>query len=218
MPTGTGDIDAAILEAARQSVLDDGLERTTMSGVARRAGISRPTLYARYKGLPELTSTLLTEELLGVVSALNPAPETVEDLIAALVSSAEQASASDLLAAVLRTDYSYAYTFTVERLGSAQLRIVTLLEKIIQRIQTSDEVRIGIGSRSSDTPEVSCISTREPRVLALVSYGMVRHIAITATLADKALEGLSTWQEELARSLRGYLVDHDPQHQRVRRT
>ncbi|WP_151528947.1 MULTISPECIES: helix-turn-helix domain-containing protein [Corynebacterium] len=216
MPTGTGDIDAAILDAARQSVLEEGLERTTMSGVARRAGISRPTLYARYKALSDLTTTLLTEELLSVVSALNPAPETVEDLIAALVASAEQAAASELLEAVLRADYSHAYTFTIERLGSGQLRIIALLEKIIQRIQTADEVRLGIGGRGAAS-DVPCISARDPRVLALVSYGMVRHIAVTSTLADNALEGLSTWQEELARSLRGYLVDPEPQHQRARR-
>jgi AcrR family transcriptional regulator len=37
----------AILDATRASVLDFGIRRTTLTDVARRAGVSRMTVYRR---------------------------------------------------------------------------------------------------------------------------------------------------------------------------
>ena len=39
--------DGAVLDAARACVLDVGVRRTTLSDVARRAGVSRMSLYRR---------------------------------------------------------------------------------------------------------------------------------------------------------------------------
>ncbi len=41
-------VDDQILDAARSCVLDFGLRRTTLAEVARRAGVSRPTVYRRW--------------------------------------------------------------------------------------------------------------------------------------------------------------------------
>ena len=62
-PAGNG-----LLDAARACVLAVGVRRTTFSDVARRAGVSRMTLYRRFPDLETLLSALMTHEFGRVVS------------------------------------------------------------------------------------------------------------------------------------------------------
>jgi AcrR family transcriptional regulator len=57
-----GGADAGLLDAARECVLAVGVRRTTFSDVARRAGVSRMTLYRRFPDLEALLSALMTRE------------------------------------------------------------------------------------------------------------------------------------------------------------
>src|SRR5438128_1066086 len=59
-----------LLDAARDCVLDVGLRRTTLADVARRAGVSRMTVYRQYDDLATLVSALLTRELTEVMAAV----------------------------------------------------------------------------------------------------------------------------------------------------
>ena len=49
-----------ILDAVQESVLDVGLRRTTLAEVARRAGVSRMTVYRLHEDLDTLVAALLT--------------------------------------------------------------------------------------------------------------------------------------------------------------
>src|SRR5829696_5525860 len=62
-----------MLEAAKACVLAVGVRRTTFSDVARRAGVSRMTLYRRFPDLETLLSTLMTWEFGRVATARGPA-------------------------------------------------------------------------------------------------------------------------------------------------
>src|SRR3954469_18132590 len=57
------DNHAALLAAARASVLAVGVRRTTLVEVARRAGVSRMTAYRAFPDLQALVAALMTEEL-----------------------------------------------------------------------------------------------------------------------------------------------------------
>src|ERR671927_986256 len=59
--------DDPVLDAARACVLAVGVRRTTFSDVARRAGVSRMTLYRRFPDLETLLSSLMTWEFGRVV-------------------------------------------------------------------------------------------------------------------------------------------------------
>ncbi|SDN39015.1 TetR/AcrR family transcriptional regulator [Allokutzneria albata] len=64
--------DDTVLDAARECVLALGVRRTTLSEVARRAGVSRMTLYRRFPDVNSLLAALMTREfgaLLGQVAA-----------------------------------------------------------------------------------------------------------------------------------------------------
>ena len=61
-----------VLDAARECVLAVGVRRTTFSDVARRAGVSRMTLYRRFGDLEALLSALMTREFGRLVAAAQP--------------------------------------------------------------------------------------------------------------------------------------------------
>lgn len=62
---------AAILRAALELVVEDGLQGTTIEGIASRAGVGKATIYRRWKTKEEL----FTEALRGIAVEL-PDPDT----------------------------------------------------------------------------------------------------------------------------------------------
>ncbi|RJQ76370.1 TetR/AcrR family transcriptional regulator [Pseudonocardiaceae bacterium YIM PH 21723] len=56
-----------ILDAARECVLERGVTATTLTAVARRAGVSRMTLYRRWPDARALVMDLITRDLLSLV-------------------------------------------------------------------------------------------------------------------------------------------------------
>src|SRR6476619_4028320 len=61
---------APLLDAARECVLDVGLRRTTLADVARRAGVSRMTVYRQYGDLPTIVNALLTCEFVALIETV----------------------------------------------------------------------------------------------------------------------------------------------------
>ena len=59
----------AYLDAARACILDVGWRRTTLTEVARRAGVSRMTIYRTWADMPTLLADLMTREWTGLVAA-----------------------------------------------------------------------------------------------------------------------------------------------------
>src|SRR3954471_4019020 len=59
---------AAYLDAARACILDVGWRRTTLTEVARRAGVSRMTIYRAWPDMPAVLGDLMTREWAEVVA------------------------------------------------------------------------------------------------------------------------------------------------------
>src|SRR3712207_9579757 len=79
----------AYLDAARACILDVGWRRTTLTEVARRAGVSRMTIYRTWSDMPRLLGDLMTREWSTVVSAIVNGPDAegtpAERLVTTLV-------------------------------------------------------------------------------------------------------------------------------------
>ncbi len=76
--------DADILAAGRVLLFDHGPQAVTMEAVARAAGVSKPTLYRRYANRDELLAALAANEAERLAGRFSIAPDTVDDLSAAL--------------------------------------------------------------------------------------------------------------------------------------
>ncbi|MBX6766478.1 MAG: TetR/AcrR family transcriptional regulator, partial [Actinomadura rubrobrunea] len=64
--------DDAVLDAARDCVLAVGVRRTTLTDIARRAGVSRMTLYRRWPDVRTIVGDLMTREWIAVAAAAQP--------------------------------------------------------------------------------------------------------------------------------------------------
>lgn len=66
---GTRTEEDTLLDAARDCILAVGLRRTTLTDVARRAGVSRMTIYRRWPDMTALVGDLMTREFGAVTQA-----------------------------------------------------------------------------------------------------------------------------------------------------
>lgn len=140
MPSSSN--DEAILDAAEQCVLAIGMRRTTLAEVARRAGVSRPTVYRRWPDVRTLTADLLTRELVALLPAVSgsSARELGVDRIVRTVAAAR---AHPLFVKILETDPEMLITYVFDRLGASQHQILGLLVSAIRQGQDDGSVRTG---------------------------------------------------------------------------
>jgi AcrR family transcriptional regulator len=136
-----------ILDAARACVLDVGLRRTTLADVARRAGLSRMTVYRQYGDLGAIVSALLTTELLGLMEGCREdvagLPTARERLVGAGVLFVERLAAHPLWCKVLDLDPELLLPLVVDRFGSSQRAIVAAVAEEVRHGQTDGSVREG---------------------------------------------------------------------------
>ena len=59
------DIGDRIMAAAASCVRDFGVERVALAEIARRAGVSRPTVYRRWPDTRSILAALLTDRITG---------------------------------------------------------------------------------------------------------------------------------------------------------
>ena len=71
--------DDAYLDAAREAILAVGWSRTTLTDIARRAGVSRMTLYRRWPDTQTLLADLMTREWGHVVEAASVEKAAIEN-------------------------------------------------------------------------------------------------------------------------------------------
>ena len=136
-----------ILDAARACALDVGLRRTTLADVARRAGVSRMTVYRQYGDLSAIVSALLTTELLGLMEGCREQVARLgtarERLVGAGVLFVEQLAEHPLWCKVLDLDPELLLPLVVDRFGSSQRAIVGAVADEVRHGQADGSVREG---------------------------------------------------------------------------
>jgi AcrR family transcriptional regulator len=136
----------AILSSARAAVLDFGVRRTTLSDVARRAGVSRMTVYKRFGDLHDLMRALMTLEfgtLLEQVAEEARGEHARARVVAALVLIARQLPANPLFRKVRAAEPELLAPYVLERLGGTQRVGIELVERAIAEGQADGSVRPG---------------------------------------------------------------------------
>jgi AcrR family transcriptional regulator len=136
--------DAELLRAARECVLANGVRRTTLTEIARRAGVSRMTLYRRFPDVDNLVTTLMTVEF-GEILQLARAGEATgtarHRLVAATVHGVRLLRSAPLLQRVLETDAELLLPYLVERLGSTQLAAEGFIHEYVVRGHADGSIR-----------------------------------------------------------------------------
>ncbi|MEV0057198.1 TetR/AcrR family transcriptional regulator [Saccharopolyspora shandongensis] len=136
--------DAELLHAARECVLANGVRRTTLTEIARRAGVSRMTLYRRFPDVDSLVTALVTvefEEILQLAGAGQETGNGRQRLVAGTVRGVRLLQAAPLLQRVLETDAELLLLYLVERLGSTQLAAEGFIREYLVRGHEDGSIR-----------------------------------------------------------------------------
>ena len=128
--------DAELLTAARDCVLARGVRRSTLTEIARRARVSRMTLYRRFPDVDTMVTALMTAEFTEVLRAARTAEGTGtarERLVRAALHCVRLLQSAPLLRRVLETDADLLLPYLVQELGSTQLAAERfLLDYLVQ--------------------------------------------------------------------------------------
>lgn len=135
------------LDAARDCILDVGWRRTTLTEVARRAGVSRMTIYRTWADMPQLLADLMTREWSGVVAdALadeNPDDPTVERLVGDIIGTIRRLRENELFLRIVDLDPELILPYLFSRRGRSQDVVLELTVAALRDAQAAGEVRAG---------------------------------------------------------------------------
>ena len=134
-----------MLAATRECVMDVGLKRTTLADVARRAGVSRMTVYRQYGDLQTIVNKLLECELLALMEQAREAvadlPTARERLVEAGVRTVEGLAHHPLYRRVLDLDPELLLPLVVDRFGSTQKAAIALVAEQLEEGQRDGSIR-----------------------------------------------------------------------------
>ncbi|MFJ4467042.1 TetR/AcrR family transcriptional regulator [Streptomyces sp. NPDC089424] len=154
VPQNSSDSDV-VLDAVRDCVLAVGVRRTTMTDVARRAGVSRMTLYRRWPDVRTLVGDLMTREWIAV--AMDAMPEsrpgagTRAPLVDGLVAGVEAFRAHPLYQKIVDVDPELLLPYMLDRRGASQEALLELLTDALRKGHADDSVRKAPAERQART-------------------------------------------------------------------
>lgn len=135
------------LDAARDCILDVGWRRTTLTEVARRAGVSRMTIYRTWADMPQLLADLMTREWGEVVADSlaeeDPDAPTVERLVNDIVATVRRLRENELFVRIVDLDPELILPYLFSRRGRSQDGILELTVAALREAQAEGAARPG---------------------------------------------------------------------------
>ena len=176
-----------ILDAAAYCVMAYGVERVTLAEIARRARVSRPTVYRRWPETRSILAALLTSRIVGALDDVPGRGVGREALVARIVAVAERLRSDEVVMSVLLKTPDLAMVYIAERIGTSQQILIDAVAAEVKLAQEEGSVRPG-----------------DPRQLAamclLITQSTIQSAQIVAPILDAG-----ALAAELAHSLNGYL-------------
>ncbi|WP_214320118.1 TetR/AcrR family transcriptional regulator [Nonomuraea sediminis] len=114
-----------VLDAARDCVLAYGVRRTTLTDVARRAGVSRMTIYRRWPDIRTLVGDLMTREWVHVIEDL----DISQDPVKAVVEGVRALRGHPLWRKIVEADPELLLPYLIQRRGASHEAILAVLER-----------------------------------------------------------------------------------------
>lgn len=140
-----GEPDDALLDAARDCLLAVGWRRTTLTDVARRAGVSRMTIYRRWPDMQTLLADLMTREWAWVAQGVTGSSDApvVERIAAGVAGTVTALRDNELFHKIVQVDPELLLPYLLDRRGRTQDAILGMLAAAITEGQDDGSVRGG---------------------------------------------------------------------------
>lgn len=173
------------LDAARACILDVGWRRTTLTEVARRAGVSRMTIYRAWPDMPSLLGDLMTREWRGVLGATGaPAVDGGDGTAGDIAGVADRVLRTvhglrdnELFSRIVELDPELLLPYLLSRRGRSQDHVLGLIEAGITDGQAAGSIRSG-----------SATALARALVLALHGFVLSAHTMVDDRVTQEALD------------------------------
>lgn len=135
-----------LLDAARACILATGWTRTTLTDVARRAGVSRMTLYRTWPDMQTLLADLMTREWAGVVTEAAAAESEAAAparVGRGVVRTVAALRGNELFRKIVDVDPELLLPYLLHRRGRSQQGVLDLLVPVVAQGQAEGTVRAG---------------------------------------------------------------------------
>jgi len=138
-------VDAEVLlDAARASLVDIGWRRTTITEVARRAGVSRMTVYRNWPGMDQLAAAVMRREWFRIIEHRHGEGDNPRDvLVDTLVRGSRELRSNPVLARLITLDPEALIPYVFERASGTTHRVVELSMEGVRAGQASGDIRPG---------------------------------------------------------------------------
>lgn len=176
------------LDAARAAILDVGWSRTTLTDIARRAGVSRMTLYRTWSDMGSLLADLMTREWRGLLQVDTTGGDARERLVRGGVATVRAIRANPLFGRIVELDPHLLLPYLLERPGRSQTLVVDLIAAQVADGQGAGVIRDG-------DPDLLA------RSVVLATHGFV----LSAQTMARAAVTEAQLDDELATLLDSYL-------------
>jgi AcrR family transcriptional regulator len=177
--------ESAYLDAARASILDVGWRRATLTDVARRAGVSRMTIYRTWPDMPSVLGDLMTREWGEVVARAVAEADTArgqgataaDRIVAEVVGTIHALRDNELFVRIVELDPHLLLPYLLTRRGRSQQAIAELTAGRLREGQADGSVRDG------DPVAMA-------RALLLAAHGFVLsvHTMVDDEVSEEALD------------------------------
>jgi AcrR family transcriptional regulator len=181
-----------ILEAAASCVLAFGVDRVTLAEIARRAGVSRPTVYRRFPDTQSILAALLTARVVGVLDTAEVGGPGRAALVNRIVTVAARLRDDEVIMAVLHSAPDVAMVYIAERLGTSQQILIDALAGELKLAQEA-----GLGDNR--------VRAGDPRQLATMCLLITQSAIQSAQMVEPILDA-DALAAELSHALNGYLA------------
>lgn len=142
----TDQMTEAILDATRASIVDFGIRRTSLTEIARRAGVSRMTVYRRYPDVDAILRDLMTREFGELMRGLFAAPEGDDGrarTVWLIATGVQQLRDYPLLRKVVDAEPELMIPYLLGQIGGSQRQARVLLAESIAAGQADGSIRDG---------------------------------------------------------------------------
>lgn len=143
----------AVLDAVRDCVLAVGVRRTTLTDVARRAGVSRMTLYRRWPDVRSLVGDLMTREWIDVATGAmperRPGVTTRALIVDGLVAGVRAFREHPLFRKIVDVDPELLLPYVLDRRGASQEALLELLAGVLREGHADGSVRTAHAGRQA---------------------------------------------------------------------
>ncbi|HCA52705.1 MAG TPA: TetR family transcriptional regulator [Mycobacterium sp.] len=181
------DVGDRILTAAASCVRDFGVQRVTLAEIARRAGVSRPTVYRRWPDTATILAALLTDRITGAWREVPMRGTGRDALVQRITAVAGRLRRDELIRTVLRSAPELAMVYISDRLGTSQQILIDVLAEEIRKGQLHNSVR-----------------RADPRQLAAMILLITQSTIQSGQIVEPILDA-DALSVELAHTLNGYL-------------